>query len=87
MTRSGLILKCSIFVLVFCLAGCGTKTTIKTPHGEEYTVRSHRKAMVVLEKEGEKITVDNRGRAGFIEQVFGALLINVDRSDVAGEDN
>jgi hypothetical protein len=39
-----------------------------------YTIKSQSDALVTYKHGDEEVTVDNRGRPSFIEQVFGAAL-------------
>lgn len=73
-----------IFVLLLLLPACATKITM--PSGEEYKIMSKHNSLVVFEQEGIKITVDNRGRAGLIEQVFTGLLINTEEMGDSGKE-
>ena len=46
------------------------------PDGQKYVVSSKSDALVELtQKDGTKITVDNRGRPGLFEQLLGVILM------------
>jgi len=72
-------LKKLFFITVFILAcaGCATTTLVTTPYGDVYTVKSKSDALVELTEGDKKITVDNRGRAGMIEQALGIMFMNL----------
>ena len=58
-------------------------STIKMPDKTEvYEVSSKSDALVTIERNGVKVTVDNRGRPGMFEQILGAFFLsNVDKKD------
>lgn len=71
-------------LLVCCLLagfltfGCSmlrVTTTIKTPGGQMYVVKSKSDALVELSKDGVKVIVDNRGRPSFLETFFSTLIM------------
>ncbi|KKL76028.1 hypothetical protein LCGC14_2048950 [marine sediment metagenome] len=68
-----------IIILTLFLAACASGniiTTIKMPDKKEvYEVSSKSDALVSIEKNGVKVTVDNRGRPGFFEQLLGAMFL------------
>ncbi len=75
----------AIFIMLIGLSGCqllsgNVKTTVTWEDGSEVKVSSKSDAIVTMEKDGEKLTVDNRGRPGFIEQIVGAFLVKPDSS-------
>jgi|GEM_PF-2060952 len=82
--RTGRVLS-SIFVaflllLLLLLSSCvgflNSKATITLPNGQKYVVSSKSDALVELtQKDGTKITVDNRGRPGLFEQLLGVILM------------
>ena len=56
--------------------GCATtSTSVQWYDGNNITIKSSSDARVVYTKGNETVEVDNRGRPGFIEQVFGAILL------------
>ena len=68
-----------IILLVFLIAGCTTiTTTIEDPHGEIWTVVSKKDSLVKLEKDGVKVEVNNQGKLGIIESIFGVLIMKTD---------
>ncbi len=73
-----LICICVMFLLMGC-AGFGNKQSFVTWHdGKVIGVDMKSDGLVVVELEDGKATFDNRGRPGFLEQIFGALLVNED---------
>ena len=67
-----------IIILAFFLPACAGNiiTTIKMPDKKEiYEVSSKSDALVEITKNGVKVTVDNRGRPGFFEQLLGAMFL------------
>lgn len=84
------------FCATLCLfmAGCAVTTTIKTDPNGTYTVRSKSDALVVMERSKDddlKITVDNRGRPGLLEQILGIAVtrttVDVNVGDDDDDDN
>jgi len=67
-----------LFMLLLCIGCAGVKTSVLWHDGQEIVVNSKSDAKVVYKKGDESIEVDNRGRPGFIEQVFGAMLLRTD---------
>lgn len=65
-----------IMVIALLLSGCSIKTTITDPDGRIYIVKSRKNALIEYKEKDVEIKIDNRGNRGFIEQVFGALLID-----------
>jgi len=74
-----------ILAVVVLLQGCAVKTTITDPEGRVFAVKSQRNAFVTFKQGGADISVDNRGRPGFIEQIIGAVAVgdNAVRKEVA----
>lgn len=67
-----------VFVaIILVCAGCVTTTLVTTPSGDIYTVKSKSDALVELTEGDNKITVDNRGRPGMIEQALGIMFMNL----------
>ena len=68
-----------IIILTLSLMACASGniiSTIKMPDkAEVYEVSSKSDALVSIEKNGVKVTVDNRGRPGFFEQLLGAMFL------------
>lgn len=72
-------MKWSLIVLLVFLIGCAAiRTTITDPQGEVYVVMSKKDALVTMEKDGVKLTVDNRGKMGLFENLMGVLLMKTD---------
>lgn len=67
-----------IILISLLLSGClgNIKSQIIWYDGREINIKSKNDGLVTVKLDGGEITVDNRGRPGFIEQIFGALLIN-----------
>lgn len=65
------------------LPGCisfNTKTSVIWHDGKEIKVSSKSDAVVTVKmKDGVELIVDNRGKAGIIEQFFAGLLIRAPR--------
>jgi len=62
--------KCLYILVALMLTGCSfgtTKTVVHWWNGKEITVVSKNDALVQVEKDGQKITVDNRGKRSFWE--------------------
>lgn len=68
-----------ILLLLLTLSGCvgfgNVTSTLTLPNGEKYVVNSKPDALVEFEQKGRKVTVDNRGRPGLIEQILGAIFL------------
>jgi len=72
------LMKIIALLAFFALSACAgnIRTTIKMPDKKEvYEVSSKSDALVSIEKNGVKVTVDNRGRPGFFEQLLGAMFL------------
>ena len=69
-------------LLCLLLVGCSATTHVELEDGNKIKVKSTRYALVEVKRQGTEVTIDNRGRPGFIEQVFGAWLISDKREDV-----
>jgi len=68
-----------IFIIAL-LSGCSliqTTTTVITPEGDIYTVKSKSDALVEFQEADRKILVDLRGRPGMIEQALGIMFMNL----------
>ena len=65
-----------VFILIALSACAGNiRTTIKMPDTKKlYEVSSKSDALVTIVRDGVTVTVDNRGRPGFFEQLLGADL-------------
>ena len=71
-----LILTSFLLLMTSCsLFDTRVETIVTWEDGKDMKVKSKSDALVVVEKGGEKLTVDNRGRPGIIEQFLGALLL------------
>lgn len=66
-----------ILILILSLTSCSNiQTTIQWDDGSVFIIDSKKDALVQIEKDEKKVIVDNRGRPGFIEQVFGAFIVD-----------
>lgn len=68
-----------IFIIAL-LSGCSLvpiTTTVITPLGDIYTVKSKSDALVEFQDGNKKLIVDNRGRPGMIEQALGIMFMNL----------
>lgn len=66
-----------IVITLAFLFGCATKSTVTLPSGDVYAVKSKHDSLVEFQDGEKKIVVDNRGRPGMIEQVLGAIFVNL----------
>lgn len=66
----------AITIIFFC-AGCAVTTTATMPNGDIYKIKSKRDALVEVTDGDKKITVDNRGRPGMVEQALGIMFMNL----------
>ena len=67
-----------ILFALFTLSACAgnIRTTIKMPDTKKrYEVSSKSDALVTIVRNGVTVTVDNRGRPGFFEQLLGAMFL------------
>ncbi len=71
-------------IILFILTACANiKTTIKMPDTKKlYEISSKSDALVIIKKDGVEVTVDNRGRPGFFEQLLGAMFLRTSGEDV-----
>lgn len=68
-----------IISIVLIIGGCASvKTIVTNPRGEVYTVQSKKDALVMMEKDGVKLTVDNRGKPGIFENLMGIMLMKTE---------
>ena len=67
-----------IIIVLFCASCASITTTIEDPHGEIWTVVSKKDSLVKLEKDGVKLEINNQGRLGIIESIFGVLIMKTD---------
>lgn len=72
-----MMLRIVIPMVAMTLAGCATESRVVLPNGDTYTVRSQHDAKVDFQQADIKISVDNRGRAGLIEQVVTAPIAGI----------
>ena len=74
------IVKWGIIILLILVMGCASvETTITTPQNEIWIVQSKKDALVVLkQKDGTEITVDNRGKMSWIEGLMQYILAKPD---------
>lgn len=71
--------KWGLVILLVLVVGCASvKTTIINPQGEIYTIQSKKDALVIMEKDGVKLTVDNRGKLGLFENLMGIIFMKTD---------
>ena len=77
-----------LILSMIALSGCALfdtriNTVVTMDDGRTMEVKSKSDAIVVFEENGKKLTVDNRGRPGVIEQFLGAAILksNTNRSD------
>lgn len=80
------------FLLALSMSGCALfdtriNTIVTMENGSIIEVKSKSDALVIFEAEGRKLTVDNRGRPGVIEQFLGAAILRSStRKTVINED-
>lgn len=70
-----------MIIIVLLCASCAIatiKTTIEDPHGKIWAVISKKDSLVKLEKDGVKLEVNNQGKLGIIESIFGVLIMKTD---------
>ena len=68
------------FLIALSVSGCALFDTridsiVTGDDGSVMSVKSKSDAIVIFEEEGKKLTVDNRGRPGIIEQFLGAAVL------------
>ncbi|HEC61066.1 MAG TPA: hypothetical protein ENI27_02300 [bacterium] len=74
-----------ITIITLALSACAgnIKTTIKMPDTQKlYEVSSKSDALVTIVRDGVTVTVDNRGRPGFFEQLLGAMFLRTSGKEV-----
>ncbi len=69
-----------LILSMIALSGCALfdtriNTVVTMDDGRTMEVKSKSDAIVVFEENGKKLTVDNRGRPGVIEQFLGAAIL------------
>jgi len=80
-------MKTLAFFLLFILAGCGMITsTVKTPSGDVYEVKSKSDALVEYNKGDTKLIVDNRGKPGIIERLSELIMLKTSVDVNVGDD-
>lgn len=73
------IAKWGLIILLIFMIGCASvTTTIEDSHGEIWTVISKKDALVKLKTAEYELTLDNRGKLGIIESIFGVLIMKTD---------
>ena len=73
------IAKWTIIILFVFMAGCASvKTTIKLPCGQDVEIWSKKDALVTFKTKDIEGTVDNRGKLGILESIFGVLILKTD---------
>jgi uncharacterized lipoprotein YmbA len=83
-------MKKSILLVIVSLlfAGCSTfgarESIVLLPNGDEYRVTCQSNGKLDYSTEDVQITVDNRGRPGILEQVFGIFALTL--PDTLNED-
>jgi len=70
-----LIILMSTFIF---LSGCAVKTTIISPQNEVWIVKSKKDSLVTLKRGDFELTVNNQGKMGIVESIFGALIMKAD---------
>lgn len=71
-----------VVLVVALFSSCTVKTQILPEGGQAYIIKSKGDALVRIEEPHRTIIVDNRGRPGIIEQVFGAILMRSSTGDL-----
>lgn len=75
------------FIFLFVLAGCGMITsTVKTPTGDVYEIKSKPDALVEYNKGDTKVIVDNRGRPGILERFTELIMLKSNIDVNVGDD-
>ena len=73
------LIKWTIIILLVLVIGCATiTTTIEDPEGNIWTVVSKKDSIVKLDNDGVKLEVNNQGKLGIIESIFGVLIMKTD---------
>ena len=78
-------MKTIVILAFFALSACAGNimTTIKMPDTKKlYEVSSKSDALVTIVRDGVTVTVDNRGRPGFFEQLLGAMFLRTSGKEV-----
>ena len=71
--------KWGIILVLMLVLGCATvKTTVADPQGETWTIVSKKDALVKFKTKNMEGEVDNRGKLGFVESIFGVLIMKTD---------
>ena len=71
------LLAASLLALAGCASWGNRESTVTLPTGEIYRLDCQQDAQVHFKRGDLDITVDNRGRPGFLEQALGASLLGV----------
>ena len=83
--KEEIIKKLILICMMFSVLSCATTTEILRGDDVIWSVNSKSDAIVTYKKGDEEFTVDNRGRASFMETVFGTLFMKTD-INVGGHD-
>lgn len=72
------MIKWFLIVTIILTVGCSAKMTITDPDGRIWKIVSKKNALVKYKDPNVDITVDNRGKLGVVESVFGVLMLKTD---------
>jgi hypothetical protein len=76
----------ALAIIGYFLMSCSTTTTITDQAGQSYKVESKHDAIVTHEKDGQKVTVDNRGKRSLFEDIMGAYMLRwISKDEVRDE--
>lgn len=68
-------------LIIPLISGCTTmgarESKVTGPDGKVYSVMCQSDGLMEYKDEKVQIKVDNRGRPGFLEQVFGTIVLGV----------
>lgn len=68
-----------LIILLVLIVGCASiKTTITDPNGGTWAIVSKKDSLVKIEKAGVKVEVNNQGKLGIVESIFGVLIMKTD---------
>lgn len=74
-----IIAKWTIIILLIFMIGCASvKTTLTSPEGNTWTVISKKDSLVKFKTPNIEGEVDNRGKLGIVESMFGILIMKTD---------
>jgi len=70
-----------LLLLIPLISGCVTlgarESKVIGPDGKTYSVMCQSDGLMEYKDEAVQIKVDNRGRPGFLEQVFGTIVVGI----------